>query len=272
MSRMQREKVVLSVQDTTYLNYSAHPATENLGPIGTSADGAIGLVVHDTMAFNLDGTPLGLLDVQCWARDPEQFGKRHQRHELPIEQKESYKWLRSFESTQRAQGQCADTVLVSVGDRESDIYELFDLALKDSGCPKLLIRAERDRLLDDGQTHLWDHVKSRPLSGIREIHIPKRGKSPGRDAKPEIRFAKMTLNAPKRKRDLNELTVWAILAEEMDAPAGVEPLRWMLITTLEINSFSEAVEKLDWYSLRYWIEVYPRCEKPCIWSPVWVVS
>jgi hypothetical protein len=100
ISRMQREKVVLSVQDTTYLNYSAHPATENIGPIGTSADGCIGLVVHDTMAFNLDGTPLGLLDVQCWARDPEQFGKRHQRHELPIEQKESYEWLRSFESTQ----------------------------------------------------------------------------------------------------------------------------------------------------------------------------
>ena len=261
MSRMQREKVVLSVQDTTYLNYSAHPATENLGPIGTSADGAIGLVVHDTMAFNLDGTPLGLLDVQCWARDPEQFGKRHQRHELPIEQKESYKWLRSFESTQRAQGQCADTVLVSVGDRESDIYELFDLALKDSGCPKLLIRAERDRLLDDGQTHLWDHVKSRPLSGIREIHIPKRGKNPGRDAKLEIRFAKAILSAPKRKRDLNELTVWAILAEEMDAPAGVEPLKWMLITTLEINGFIEAVEKLDWYTLRYWIEVYHRTLK-----------
>jgi hypothetical protein len=60
---------------------------------------------------------------------------------------------------------------------------------------------------------------------------------------------------------LNELTVWAILAEEMDAPACVEPLKWMLITTLEINGFIEAVEKLDWYTLRYWIEVYHRTLK-----------
>jgi hypothetical protein len=260
-NRISQEKIVLSVQDTTYLNYSTHPATENLGPIGTSVDGFIGLIVHDTMAFNLDGTPLGLLDVQCWARDPEEFGKRHRRHELPIEEKESYKWLKSFQATHEAQKRCPNTVIVSVGDRESDIYELFQMALDDPKGPKLLVRAERDRLLSDGQTHLWDHVADQPVSGVREIQIPKRGKMSARDAKLEVRFANVTLKPPKRKQDLNTLTVWAILAEEVDYPDGVEPLKWILITTVDVDSFEDAVERLDWYTLRYWIEVYHKTLK-----------
>ena len=93
--------------------------------------GIIGLIVHDTMAFSVEGTPLGLLDVQCWARDAGEFGKKHQRKQRRIEEKESYKWLRSFQSVAEAQRQCPDTMLVSMGDREADIYELFHLALQD---------------------------------------------------------------------------------------------------------------------------------------------
>jgi len=87
--RVAQEAVVLAAQDTTSLNYSTHPATENLGPISTRQEGVVGLLVHDTMAFHLEGTPLGLLDVQCWARDPKQFGKKHRRRELPFEQKKA---------------------------------------------------------------------------------------------------------------------------------------------------------------------------------------
>ena len=82
LDRIRREEVVLAVQDTTTLNYTAHAATENLGPIGYRRNGGIGLLVHDTMAFNQEGTPLGLLDVQCWARDEKDFGKRKRRHEV----------------------------------------------------------------------------------------------------------------------------------------------------------------------------------------------
>ena len=74
---------------------------------------------------------MGLVDIQVWARDPKQFGKRATRYQRPIEQKESYKWLKSFQGAARLQRQLgAATTVVSVGDREADVYELFLLAQK----------------------------------------------------------------------------------------------------------------------------------------------
>lgn len=68
-ARMAQHPVVLAVQDTTSLNYSAHPATQGLGPINTRADGAVGLKLHDTLVFSPEGIPLGILDAECWARE-----------------------------------------------------------------------------------------------------------------------------------------------------------------------------------------------------------
>jgi len=259
--RIAEKKLVLCPQDTTSLNYSTHPATENLGPIGSTKEGAIGLIVHDTMAFSVEGTPLGLLDVQCWARDGGEFGKKHQRKQRRIEDKESYKWLRSFQSVVEAQRQCPDTTLVSMGDREADIYELFHLALEDPKGPKLLVRAEQDRLLQDGQDHLWSVVASQPQSGIQEIQVPRRGTVASRVARLAIRFAEVTLKAPNGKARYGPLKLWAVLAQEIEAAKNVTPLCWMLLTTCRVATFDEAIEKLAWYTKRWGIEIYHRTLK-----------
>jgi Domain of unknown function (DUF4338)/Transposase DNA-binding/Transposase Tn5 dimerisation domain len=259
--RLAQQPVVLAVQDTTSLNYSRHPATEGLGPIGSKPTGILGLLLHSTLGFSLEGTPLGLLDVQCWARDGAAFGKKHQRKQRPIEEKESAKWLKSFQRVAEVQRRLPATQLVSVGDRESDIYELFQLALADPSGPRLLIRAEQDRLLAEGQGHLWPSVRQQPLSGIQEIQVPRRGTQPTRQARLEIRFAHVTLQAPSGKEKLGPLSLWAVLAQESDAPDGVEPLCWMLLTTCRVDSFLAACEKLRWYTLRWGIEVYHRTLK-----------
>ena len=89
------------------------------------------------MGFNPEGIPLGLIDVQCWARDGKHFGKaKEDHHKLPIEQKESYKWLVSFRKVAEAQQRCPQSTFVSIGDREADIYELFELALQESCQPE----------------------------------------------------------------------------------------------------------------------------------------
>lgn len=261
VARVSRESVVLAVQDTTTLNYSAHSATEGLGPIGYRVGRGTGLVVHDTMAFSTEGTPLGLLDVQCWARDPEDYGKKRRRHQEPIEAKESNKWLISYRKAAEAQRRCPKTTLVSVGDREADIYELFSLALSDPKGPKLLVRAEQDRSTVDGQGHLWETLANQPVAGVQEIFVPRQAKRAARVARLQVRYAQVMLKPPQLKPDLGPLQIWAVLAQEVDVPADQKPLEWMLVSTMPVTDFSQAIEKLDWYTKRWGIEVYHRTLK-----------
>jgi hypothetical protein len=259
--RIAEKKIVLCPQDTTSLNYSTHPATENLGPIGSKKEGIVGLIVHDTMAFSVEGTPLGLLDVQCWARDADEFGKKHQRKQRAIEEKESYKWLRSFQSVAEAQRHCPGTMLVSMGDREADIYELFHLALQDPNGPKLLVRAEQDRLLVDGQGHVWPVIAGQPLDGIQDILVPRRGPTAARTARLEVRFGQVTLKPPQDKSKYGPLQLWAVLARETNAPQGITPLCWMLLTTCSVTTFDDATARLAWYTKRWGIEIYHKTLK-----------
>ena len=145
VARVREHPIVLAVQDSTSFNYTAHPATTDLGPINTTKDGGVGRWMHDTMAFTPEGVPLGLLEMQCWVQDPKDVGKKHRRATLPIEEKESMKWLRSYRAVAAAQALCPDTMLVSTGDGEAGLYELFADAQAHPGGPHLLVRAERTR-------------------------------------------------------------------------------------------------------------------------------
>jgi hypothetical protein len=260
IERLRSHPVILAVQDTTTLNYTAHPP-EGVGPISTSKNSAVGLVLHDTVAFTPEGTPLGLLNVQCWARDPEQAGKKHRRHQLPIEEKESCKWLVSYRAVAEAQKLCPDTMLVSVGDREADLYELFHEAAQDPGGPKLLVRAERTRHRKVEQESLWQRMKAEPVAGWLEVAVPRRDSRPARTARLQVHFAQVVLSPPANSQ-LQPLSVWAVYAREVGYRAEVkEPIDWMLLTTVKTENFEAACQRLRWYSRRWGIEVYHRTIK-----------
>jgi hypothetical protein len=264
LERIRLHPVILAVQDTTTLNYTSHPP-EGVGPINNSQNSAVGLVLHDTLAFTPEGTPLGLLNVQCWARDPAQAGKKYRRHQLPTEEKESSKWLVSYRAVAEIQKLCPDTQLISVGDREADLYELFHEATRDPHGPGLLVRAERTRNRrvgqDDEPEELWSTMKTQTLAGTLQVAIPRRGSRPFRIAELEVRFAPVLLTPPAKSKH-PPLRVWAVYAREVDCPAEVkEPIDWMLLTTVRTESFREACQRLDWYSRRWGIEVYHRTLK-----------
>jgi hypothetical protein len=193
---------------------------EGLGPINKHVDGAQGILMHDTMAYTTEGTAMGLVDIQVWARDPKQFGKRVTRYQRPIEQKESFKWLKSFRAAARLQRQLGQaTTVVSVGDREADVYELFRLALSDPLHPKFLVRAEQDRRVKDTDTGLWPYMQRQAVAGKRVLHLPRRKGRAARDCVLEVRFARVELRAPKRNPSLGTLTLWAVYVVEVDAPS-----------------------------------------------------
>ncbi len=260
IERIRQHQVVLAPQDTTTLNYYHHPATDGLGPVSSKEHKASGLILHDTVAFSLDGTPLGVIDAQCWARDPDARGKSERRKSLPIEEKESFKWLRSFRKLAEVQALCPDTQLVSIGDRESDIYDLFDEATRNPEGPKLLVRAERTRNRLVEQERLWQFIESRDLAGEIELQLPKRGNRGARKVALKVRFSEVELKPPQGS-SFFPIRLWAVHLLEEEAEDGGETIEWMLLTTVAVTNFKEAVERSEWYAARWGIEVFHRTLK-----------
>lgn len=258
VERMRREPVVLLVQDTTSLNYTGHPDTHGLGPIGSWANGPQGLQLHSTMAFRLDGLALGLLDVQCWHR--KSFGVKKQRHSKAIKDKESVKWLNPLAAVEQAARHCPNSRLVTVCDREADIYELFELAHRQDR--ELLVRAKQNRkLLDSDVNRLWAHMESLPVDGEVELAVPRHGKQPARTARMAVRFATITLAPPTKKKKLPPLPMTVVWSREIEPPPGIKPLQWMLLSNRPVQSLEQAIERLRWYTGRWNIEVFHRILK-----------
>lgn len=137
VDRMAGETTVLAIQDTTELDYSHHRSTQGLGSISKAR--ARGLKVHSVLAASAAGVPLGVLHQEVWARP--KCRKRDDQRRMLIAQKESVRWLRNLEITQQLVGN--RTRVVTVGDREADIYELFTCARSTQS--EFLIRAAQDR-------------------------------------------------------------------------------------------------------------------------------
>ena len=261
LSEFAQGSMILVAQDTTSVNYSKLESTEGLGPIGTTPEGAQGLHLHSTLAMTVQGVPLGFLDAQCWARDPGEFGKKAQRHAQPIEHKESYRWVKSYQAVAAVQKRNPHLRLVSMGDREADIYELFTEAARAPAGPKLLIRAKHDRAVQDEPARLFDTLQGQPICGYQLVKLPRQKNRRAREAKLAIRFAALTLCAPQDKPQLGPIAIWAVLAKEEHAPKGTEPIEWRLLTDLAVENFEQACEKVAWYTQRWGIEVFHRTLK-----------
>ncbi len=260
--RMRAHPVVLAAQDTTSLNYHAHPATRGLGPINTHTDGSQGLKLHDTVAFTPEGVPLGVIDAQCWAREP--IGTEAKRTRRPVEETEALRWIASYVQTARLQALLPETRVVSVADREADIYELFEEAQRTPDGPDLLIRANRSRArrveAGDEIPLLWDHLAARPEAGALELHIPGKGGRKARIAELVVRHARVTLRPPRGHPGPAQ-AVWAVHALEPTPPPGTEAVEWLLLTTVEVEDFAQAAERLSWYGVRWSIEIFHRTLK-----------
>lgn len=266
VKRVQDRKVVLAVQDTTSLNYSTHPQTEDLGPISNNADKTIGLFVHTTLVLTPSGEPLGVLAAQVHSRDPQQFGKgrdSQKRNRTGIKEKESQRWLDSLRACQDRAQDCPSTMIVNVADREGDIYELLEQALLSEQQPAvhLLIRAQHNRQVLGGEGKLWSHLAAQPATGQCAVRVPRKAGQPARMALLTLRFGPVTLCAPMLKEQKRPLSVWAIQAEEEHPPSRQKPILWRLLTTLPVTTDTQAMEKVQWYCQRWQIEVFHKVLK-----------
>lgn len=278
--RTQKHKTILAIQDTSYCVYTHHPKTEGLGNLSMKRGKRIdkiysnGLIMHTCLGVTITGVPIGLFDQKISARkirseNERKVGGRHIHDLIPIEEKESYKWLESLKETPKCD---EDTQIVTVCDREADIYDFFSLSnqLKSP----VLVRASQNRTINKTSRYteknvvkLWDYMLKQSEAGSYEIEIPKKSKtkhSKERDARTasvSVRFAPFLFPPPRNhirhnKEELTDMEMFAVYVNEPNPPEGEDAVEWMLLTNIPINSYEEAYEKVMWYCLRWRIEMF----------------
>ena len=250
VQRVRQHPTILVLQDTTELNYTTHPNTTGLGHLDNTH--CQGLKVHSGLAATVDGVPLGLLHQAVWARDPATKGKK--RRNRPQAAKESQRWLSTLEAVQPVVP--ATTRIILVADREADIYPLF-IAPRDDRTD-LVVRATYDRKLVGGDS-LETRVAQVAWQGTRTVAIPGNGSRPPRTATVQIGWTSVQMLPPKdypKPASAPRPQVQVVVVEEREPPAGVKPLRWLLWTTLSVDTWDAAVAVVEHYRHRWLIERY----------------
>jgi hypothetical protein len=256
--RMAAERVVLLAQDTTGLSYNTLAQTQGLGTIGE--DHTRGLFLHTLLAFRLDGIDLGTAWAEVWAR--EETDPAVHRNEQSVDEKESGRWIRALQAAGDRARQMPQTQVVVCGDRESDIYELYDQMQAAPPNLQVLVRGQHDRCLRDG-TRLRSTLEAASLGGTMEVKVPRRKDRPARIANLQLRWLEVEINPPAvaLKKTWPSLKVYALLAKEVGAPDQAEPIEWVLLTTWPIKNLKMARRLVRWYALRWGIECWHKVLK-----------
>ena len=262
---------VLILQDTTEFSFK-RVAPEKIGFTKVSTGRKLkegryqkhvicGLLMHASLAITPNGLPLGMTSAKFWSRSKFKGAAALKRKinptRVPIEQKESMRWLDNLRLSTELAG--APERCVHIGDRESDIYELYCLA-EDLGT-NFLVRSCVDRLAEDGSTTIAKVMAQVQSSGTHEVRFQD---SQGKEqcAVLSIRHASMTVRPPIGKQHkYRHQQLQIIHAEELNPPEGRAPIIWKLITNLPVATHADAVHKLEWYALRWKIETFFRTLK-----------
>jgi len=253
--RSAKEDVVLHIQDTSEFNYSHRMELETLGPLSRIREQ--GFHIHPTLAVTPDRVCLGLVNNHYWVR--EELGKRSERSNKPIEEKESFRWLQSYRISNKVAEQLPTTRIVNISDREGDIYDMFAEANKERSSSKAdwLIRASQNRRLEGTDEKLKTKVKTLKKVGTIEFELTSRNECKTRKVRQEIRAGKVTLLPPKRPGlKLLPVKVNIVYCKEIKPPKGEDAIEWILMTSIAVENNENALEIIKWYLCRWQIEIF----------------
>lgn len=280
LQRVRDQESVLVIQDTTEIDYSSKKELEGKGPL--SVEERQGFFAHNQYVNTPERVPLGLWGTKIYAREPSDEKVSHKKR--PIELKE--RWLEGYRDTCRLAEMAPNTQVISVCDREGDIYEIYlewqMLRQQGKTAAEWLIRSCQDRCLEPFEKENSDAipiklhaaVEQSPLLGAIEFDVTKHTgskKAKGNRIKTvrkarrviqEVRAIEVTIKAPERKgAKLETVKIGVVLAREKNPPAGQDPIEWVLLTSLPVNSFDAAQRAISLYMARWDIEVFHRILK-----------
>ncbi len=262
---------ILILHDTTEFSYTRE-AKEAIGILYKSCGRKdkngrprlhtlCGILMHSSLAVTAEGLPLGLTAIKFWTRSKFKGTNALKRKvnptRVPIEAKESVRWLENLEQSTRLLGE--GSRCIHIGDRESDIYELF-CAAKESET-KFLVRTCVDRLAGDGQQTIAALMRKVKVKAIHQVEV-RDAKGRVSQATVKVKYQRLRVYPPiGKQKEYPPLMLTVIYAQEASAPRGREKIDWKLITNLPVRSRKDALEKLAWYAMRWRIETFHKILK-----------
>ena len=276
MERVRAEAVVIAAQDTTEVNLTRKEEKVG-GPLND--DQHWGLYDHPLLVMTPERVPLGIVYAKMWSRDPAEFVKssqerRQERRKKPFEEKESHRWLEGYEAACQVAAEAPNTKVVCVSDSEGDIYECILAGAAGEGRrAEWIVRGCQDRSLLEEDKNLLQLLACRAPLGTMTVWVSQREATTGDDRKRRqpresrtadvtVRSVRTLLNPPDRPgKKLPPVYVNAILVREENPPAGEEPIEWLLLTSLPIETFEACCTAVGYYCCRWEIEVYFRVLK-----------
>lgn len=276
LRRLAAQPTAILVQDTTEIDLTREQPVAGAGRLSDSS--RRGVFLHLLHAFTPDGTPLGSVAAQAWTRGEEVGAadqSRAERARTPIEEKESFRWLTTWELARQAAADCPAVQCICVADSESDIYEVLEAAAGGEG-PDWVVRACQNRALsaETDSLPLRERVAASPALFRQTISVrgrraltacetrSRRQSRESREAETTVRAARVTLRPPHRpNRKPAAATLNVVLVREEQPPQGEEPIEWLLLTSLPIEDAEQVRQVIDAYRVRWMIEIFFRVLK-----------
>lgn len=301
IERIRKEPVVLLPQDTSELNYTGMSQTQGLGKLNSETQ--LGMLLHPTIAITPERVCLGVVNAQFLIRSELHRQRKYdyllpliaftildtpnnrvlswslllskalkipRPESLPIEEKETIKWLNSYRIAQDLADQLPETLFVNIADREGDVYELFvealDINREKEHRAEFIIRGSKDRILKKDKADreknkinkkLKNRVAQAPVVGTIEFDMPATKNRKPRQVIQEVRASSFTLKPAKRiGSKLPVVTINVVFATEINTPANEDPIEWFLLTSLPIDTAEKAIQVITWYLCRWQIEIF----------------
>lgn len=215
--------------------------------------------LHHTVAFTPERLCLGIVEAQWWSRDTP--SPREERRNKGIAENESQRWVGSYQASCAAQGQLPDTLVVNLADAEGDLYDWYvdHQEFSPDTQAQWIVRASQNRrLVEPAQSKLWSALDQALTLGVLDVEVKARPQRPARRANVTLRTATVKLRAPDRTgHKLPCVPINAVLTREENPPRGIEPVEWLLLTSLPVTTLEQASTVVEWYGVRWCVE--PEC-------------
>lgn len=259
-NRAAQYPVVLSLSDTTSLNYTTRKTLKDSGYI--SSNNAQGFFLHANIAVTPDRLHLGIISQKFWAREKEKPG-RSLREYKPLVEKESYRWIEAYRDACELAAHCKETQVIHITDREGDIFELFTEheSIKNKGiAADYIVRSNHDRtvyLKGKASSSLIEELERSKKLGEISFDTIRREDNTVRRVRQSVQAISVTIKSrygadiPNVKVKIN-----ALYLKEIDPPEGEKAVIWCLLTSLPVSNFESITSIVEYYLCRWEIEIF----------------